>query len=34
MEVVAGGDYSNEDIMSLLKETGAIEVSVNTAEHA
>ena len=34
MEVVAGGDHSNEDIMALLKETGAIEVSVNSAEHA
>jgi len=34
MEVVAGGDHSEEDILALLKDSGAIEVSVNSAEHA
>jgi hypothetical protein len=32
MEVVSSGD--TEELMSLLKQTGAIEVSVNNAEHA
>jgi hypothetical protein len=32
MEVISSGD--TDELISLLKQTGAIEVSVNNAEHA